>query len=283
MLHSTKHLQRSGVVATDGAIGHVDDLYFDDEQWTIRYLVVDTASWRLGRNVLISPVLIRDIDWNHRVIALSIDRDLVRNSPDIDTHKPISRQHETEYLRYYQYPPYWGGVSLWGAAITPAAMGYASAIAASVDREPLASRERRRSPRDSHLRSTGDVIGYHIQASDGELGHVDDFLVDEETWAIRYAVVDTSNWWFGKKVLVATDWIANVSWEHSKVVVDVRRQTLKDAPPYDPHMVIDREWESRYFAHHDRLGYWETQHRSTGAPVTGSDHHGKDRRDDARG
>ncbi len=223
MLRSIRNLQRLSVSATDGEIGHVDSFYFDDEQWTIRYLVVDTASWRLGRQVLISPLAIRQIDWRARTVFLNITRDQVRNSPDIDTERPVSRQREAEFLRYYHYPHYWGtpGWTIGGLA---------------EERAEDAARE----AEDSHLRSTREVIGYHIHALHGELGHVDDFLIDDESWAIRNVVVDTSNWWFGKKVLLRPEAIDSVRWPDRKVFVELTRRSVKSAPLYDERMPIEQ-------------------------------------------
>ena len=262
MLRSIKSLQRSKIVATDGEIGHVDEFYFDDEQWVIRYLVVDTTSWRLGPQVLVSPMAIRQTNWDLGTLTLSITREQVKNSPPIDTQRPVSRQHEREYLRYYHYPYYWGDVGLWGSGPTPADL--LGAGDAQVQRDIERQVERDVLTDDAHLRSTREVIGYHVQATDGELGHIADFLVDDRNWAIRYAVIDTSNWWFGKKVLIASEWIDDVNWSDSKVSIDLSRQAVKDAPSYDPHAPIDDQWETDYFTHYQRHGRWQT--RSTASP-----------------
>ncbi len=227
MLRSVRNLQRYRINATDGDIGHVDAFYFDDEQWTVRYLVVDTASWRLGRLVLVSPQAIRQVDWNARTMSLSITRDQVRNSPDIDTRRPVSRQREAEFLRYYHYPHYWGtpGWTIGGL-------------------EEQRAEDEAKDAEDTHLRSTREVIGYHMYALDGELGHVDDFLVHDESWAIRQVVVDTSNWWFGKKVLIRPESIDSVRWPDKKVFVDLTRRSVKQAPAFDPHAGIERQAET---------------------------------------
>ena len=226
MIRSVKDLQRCRVTATDGEIGQVDDAYFDDERWVIRYLVVDATKLEEPRTVLIAPASIRRMDWSERTIALSVSCDRVRNSPDIDTRQPVSRQHETKYLQYYGYPYYWAGAGMWGGL--PAQQPVTPPPAHTA-----------RPTGDSHLRSMREVIGYGIQATDGELGHLDNFLVDDQNWAIRYAVVDTSNWWFGRKVLVAPEWIAAVEWPDRKVLVKMPRHWVKSAPPLDPavHLV----------------------------------------------
>lgn len=241
MIRSVKDLHRCSVAARDGDIGQVNDLYFDDERWGVRYLVVDAKKLEPRRMVLISPMSVADVDWTSSVIALSVTTNQVRNSPDIDTDKPVSRQREAEYLHYYQYPYYWGGAGLWGAGISPAAI---APMAVNLPPESAAAEhtgERSADAGDSHLRSTYEVIGYHIHARDGELGHIDDFLVDDETWAIRYAVVDTSNWWFGRKVVLDPQLIRDVNWSAQQVSVGLSRQALKNSPRFDPDIHLDRE------------------------------------------
>ena len=212
MLRSMKDLKDYAIHATDGIIGQVKDFYFDDKAWVIRYLVVDTGSWLSSRKVLISPIAIGQPDWANKVLPVSITKEQVKNSPDIDTDKPVSRQHETRYLGYYGYPFYWGGVGLWGGGSLP---GHDDDRVRWLHSTPTRSVRERGGLRagrsgaarddDLHLRSCKAVMGYHIEATDGDIGHVQGLLVDEETWAIRYMVVDTSNWWLGHKVLIPTN------------------------------------------------------------------------------
>ena len=261
MLRSVKDLHSYQIVATDDGIGHVDQFFFDDERWTIRYIVVDTGEWLPGRRVLISPFSIREVDSLAKVVSLSITRGILKSSPDIDTHKPVSRQQEADYLRYYGYPYYWGGVGLWGPGPYPT--GLAAVNAAEAQARVEAEQEQARARGDSHLRSSKEVMGYHLQATDGELGHIEDFLVEDESWAIRYIVVDTSNWWFGKDVLIAPGWIREVSWQRRKVYVDLTRQSVKGAPEYESAAHIDRQWEADYYAHYRRPPYWGTRNRGS--------------------
>ena len=253
MLRSTKDLKGFSIGATDGDIGHVEAFYFDDVSFTIRHLVVDTGGWLGGRKVFISPRSLRDIDWDDRRIHAALTKAQVEKSPDIDTDQPVSRQKEIEYYRYYGYPSYWSGPYLWG--------GYPFPVATP---EPAASFEHERrwewgpgENGDAHLRSSAVVIGYHIAATDGDLGHVEDFLVDDERWSIRYMVVDTSNWWFGKKVLVSSDWITGVDWNTSLLHVDLTREKIKNSPEYDPSGPVHRDYEARLHDHYGRSGYWK--------------------------
>jgi PRC-barrel domain len=261
MLTKTTHLKGLAIRATDGELGTVDQLYFDDETWAIRYLTVDPAGWLGGRQVLISPISVVQIDWQARRLDVALTKKQVENSPDIATHQPVSRQHEAAYLSYYGYPDYWGGPYLWGPALYPAAL--ASVSTASTE-EATAGRIRREST-DSHLRSTEAVTGYSIEAADGEIGHVDGFVVDDEAWAIRYIEMATRNWWPGKKVLVSPAWIEQVSWADSRVYVGLSREAIKNGPEYVESMPITREYENRLYLHYGRPPYWihEAEHKSS--------------------
>ena len=262
MIRSSKDLQDLAIVATDGAIGDVNDFYFDDESWALRYLLVDVGSWLSSRKVLISPIAAGKPDWPNKQLPVSLTREQVKNSPDIDTDMPVTRQHETDYLDYYSYPYYWGGMGLWGdggypAMLMPGYAGYGSATAAREEADAAQARnDARHSDSDPHLRSCKAVVGYHIQAIDGEIGHVQGLLVDEESWAIRYMVVSTSNWWLGHDVLVAPQWVKRVSWAEKAVEVELTREALKQAPWYDPSLPLAREMEIAVYKHYGRAGYW---------------------------
>jgi uncharacterized protein YrrD len=264
MLRSMKDLEHYALAATDGHIGHVKDVYFDDDAWVIRWLVVDTGSWLSSREVLISPISIHRPDWAERVLPVSLSKDQVKHSPSVDTHKPVSRQHELQYLGYYGYPSYWGDGGMWGAGMYPYALvsDYApnAETKAERDREVAvyARIERARHRHDDpHLRSGKAVVGYHLHATDGEVGHVDGLLVDEDTWAIRYLVVNTSNWWIGHQVLVSPQWITEVSWPESRVSVNLTRESIRSAPAYVSTEALNREQEAGLYGHHQRSGYWE--------------------------
>ncbi|MBK5207437.1 MAG: PRC-barrel domain-containing protein [Polaromonas sp.] len=261
MLRSMNDLEDCAIRATDGTIGQVKDLYFDDKAWVIRYLVVDTGTWLSSRKVLISPIAIGHPNWMEKVLPVSITKEKVKNSPAIDTDKPVSRQHEMAYMGYYGYPYYWGGAGFWGGGAYPGMLmtGYSGFGAARPEVEEAYARAEaaRHQDDDLHLRSCKAVKGYHIHASDGDIGHVQGLLVDEETWAIRYIIVDTSNWWLGHQVLIAPQWIQDVSWPDAKVSVNLTRQAVKDAPAYDAAAQLDRNQESGIYEHYGRPGYWE--------------------------
>lgn len=263
MLRSLLDLEHYTIRATDGDVGQVSDLFFDDRAWVIRYLVVETGSWLASRKVLISPMSIGTPDWEQRVLPVSITKLQVRNSPDIDTEQPVSRQHEVRYLGYYGYPYYWGGSDLWGMGDYPGQMltglGFATGPEGT-NRNPDAALARasaqQRQEEDPHLRSGKAVVKYHIHATDGEIGHVQGMLVDERSWAIRYLIVNTSNWWLGHLVLIAPQWIESVSWLKASVSVGMTRAAVQAAPLFVSAAALDRAQEESLYAHYDRPGYW---------------------------
>ena len=248
---TNKRLKDFAVHAKDGELGSVADLYFDDETWAIRYLVVDTGGWLSGRQVLISPFSIVGIDSDSMRLDVALTKRQVENSPDIDTHEPVSRQHEAAYLGYYGYPYYWDGPNLWGPAFFPAGM----AVREPASTEVMAKKIRDASA-DSHLRSTEAVAGYYIDATDGEIGHVDGFVIDGEAWAMRYIEVATRNWLPGKKVLVSPEWIEHISWTDSKVRVGLSVEAIKDAPEYIESRPVSRQYENQLYFHYGRPPYW---------------------------
>lgn len=260
MFQSVNELKGEVIHASDGELGTVDQFLFDDESWTIRYLVVETGKL-LGRKVLISPISI-DREQQTGGLTLSLTKEQIRNSPGIDTDRPVSRQHETQYFNYYGYPYYWGGPGLWGGTAYPLGqpstpgMKYPDSTAAYAGTAATARRQPVKKE-DPHLRSTKEVIGYNIEATNGNIGHVEDFIIDTENWAIRYLVIDTVNWWPGKKVVVAPQWIKDVSWMESKVYVNLTREHIKNAPEYDPAAIIDREYEDRLYEHYGSPKYWD--------------------------
>jgi hypothetical protein len=264
MLRPSKDLLELALVAsdgaTDGAIGDVRDLYFDDEAWAVRYLVVETGSWLSSRMVLVSPIAAGKPDFTSRLLPVSLTREQVRNSPDIDTDMPVTRQHETDYFDYYSYPYYWGGAGMWAGGgyptlPMPGFAGYGTATSADAD-GALARENVHQQNHDPHLRSCREVVGYHIEASDGEIGQVQGLLVDDDSWAIRYLVVSTSSWWLGHDVLVAPQWIQRVSWAQRAVTVDLTRDALKQAPRYDRSLPLSREMELAVYQHYGRAADW---------------------------
>ena len=232
-LHGLEALKGFAIAATDGEIGHVKDVFFDDQERTIRYLVVDTGGWLSGRLVLISPSSIKSANWNERNLAVNLSKQQVEDSPGIDTEKPVSRQHEVELYNYYGYPFYWTGPFLWGDKVFPALVNQVPFDGSEPD-VAVARLERERAQEDAHLHSANEVIGYRLKESDDEIGHVEDFLFDDASWKIELLVADTRNWLPGKHVLISPSHIVNVDWGSDTVEVDVTRAKIESSPEYDP-------------------------------------------------
>jgi hypothetical protein len=249
MLNNATQLKGFSIHAQDGDLGTVDDFYFDDHTWTVRYLTLETGSWLSGRSVLISPASVIRIDWQLKRLDVALTKHQIEHSPDIDTHRPVSRQHEIEYLRYYGYAPYWSdplsGIDYYpGGLLVPSmvAVGLAPPVAAN--------------PEDSHLRSNSEVTGYAIAAADGEIGHVAGFIVDDADWKIRYIEVATKNWLPGKKVLISPTWISRVSWDASAVFTVLTREAIRTAPEYVASSPVTRESEDALYIHYGQPPYW---------------------------
>jgi PRC-barrel domain protein len=254
MLRNSKELLGCTIHAEDGNIGKLHDFFFDDKSWTVRYAVVDTGTWLPGRLVLISPVAFKQADWKSKTFPVKLTKKQVESSPDIDSDKPVSRQKEIELHQHFGWPYYWGGgVFLAGGMST---MAEAGELQPRASRTSAAIATQEEPTGDPHLRAMGEVKDYHIQATDGEIGHLEDFIVDDQNWVIRYMVGGTRNWWPGKKVLLSPEWIDRVSWEESKVYVDVSRQAIKSSPEYQEPLPITREYESELFDHYGRTSYW---------------------------
>jgi hypothetical protein len=248
MLRSLKDLEKCTLAATDGDIGSVSNFLLDDTHWTIRYLVAETGGFFGGRSVIISPISLKQADWDNQRIHVALTRARVKDSPSIDAAKPVSRQRERDYYRYYGYPYYWGYSAAWGMG------AYPGSLANEAWNETPGGRSDETG--DVHLRSANEVRGYHIQGSDEPIGHVDDFVVDDETWQIRYLVVDTSNWWLGKKVLVAPRWTSRISWEERNVYVELSREAIKNSPEWNAEAAVNREYEKLLHDYYGRPGYW---------------------------
>jgi hypothetical protein len=254
MLQSAKDLKSFSIRATDGVMGSAESLLFDDQAWGIRYLVVDTGKWLTGRRVLIVPSLIEGIDRATQLVSVRLTRDRVRDSPDVDSDQPVSRQQEIALHSYYGLPSYWAGPGLWAPTMPGglAARPYTPTVA---DQRGEAAPDPDESG-DPHLRSTKAVTGYHVQASDGEIGHVEDFLFDDREWTIRYCVIDTSNWIGGRRVLIAPSWVRAISWGRGEILVDLRREEIEASPAYDPNTTLERNAEEELHRYYRQPPYW---------------------------
>jgi uncharacterized protein YrrD len=248
MLRSTKYLNGFTIRSTDGDIGKADEFYFDDRSWTIRYLVVDTGNWLISRKVLLSPNSLLKPDWDNKVLPVNLSKQQVEDSPPIETQQPISKQHEIQLMQYYGWPNYWTGIG--GpvvGAIPPAPYNPPTITQEEIQR----MNDQEKEEKDYNLRSSDEVINYNIQAADDNIGHVEDFLFDDESWQIKYLIVDTKNFWAGKKVIISLGWVTGIEWTESKVHINHTVEQIKNSPEYDPDK-IDRDYEDRLHAHYGK-------------------------------
>lgn len=247
------NIQGFTVQATDGDVGKVDTVYFDDRTWAVRYLVVNVGNWLLTDQILLSPLAVTGVNPDDETISVSLTKEQVKNSPDVATEKPVSRQQEIALHNYYGWDPYWLTAPAYSDGLT------------AVDTPHTLRRHQTQAEPDvatqveepeTSLRSTDEVEDYYIQATDGEIGHVEKFLVDTSRWQIRYLVIDTRNWLPGKKVIVSPDWIENIDWATSEVTIGMTRDKVKASPEYDKQSMIDRAYEQRLYDHYDQNVYW---------------------------
>ncbi|MFT5756976.1 MAG: hypothetical protein ACI9LM_001701 [Alteromonadaceae bacterium] len=270
MLHSADDLKACQIQSIDGDLGKINDLYFDDEAWVIRYLVVTTNNWFFKREALVSPIALGNLDWLNKTTQVTLSQKQVDDSPDISVHKPVSRQQEIKYFGYYGYPIYWGGSGLWGEGLYPGGLMLEND---NIDERPNAAQAKayaKYQNNDPHLRSWQKVKGIVVNGSDGEIGHIQDLLIDEQTFAVRYVIVRTTDWWIGHNVLVAPQWFNDMKWSDSSIKVNHTRAEVEEAPMYDSMVKMDREWEVAMHKHYERQGYWNKESDSPSKQKTTS-------------
>lgn len=236
-IRKVKDLTGFHLKAHDGEIGTLKEVYFDDRHWVVRYLVVRTGNWLFGREVLIAPEAVHKVDEDNRWLEVELTRKQVEEAPPIDSRLPVSRHYEQEYYRHYGWQPYWGTDSYLGVPpLVP----------------PLLEGKNPDSPENPHLRSSREVMGYRIHALDGEIGYVEDFMLDEREWRVCYLSVDTRKWLPGKKILVSPAWIHEVSWASEGIVVDLPCDLIESAPEYDASKAVSRDYELALYKHYGK-------------------------------
>jgi hypothetical protein len=232
MLQSIKQLYGEKLGASDGEIGHVKDFYLDDRNWAVRYLVADTGTWLPGRRVLLSPHAIGTLYQDEKVLLVNLTRKQIADSPAIETHKPVSRQYEEQYHRYYGWPGYWQGGGLWGMSNFPI-------LTVPPGEESSVANQQMQAGADAHLRSTQAVNGYHLQASDGISGHVCDFMMDGQSWAVGQLVVKIGHRFSGKEVLIPVDKVDRISYELSTVFVNLTKEAVEQSPARQSTLFVE--------------------------------------------
>lgn len=226
------NLSRFTLTARDGEIGNIEAIYFDDKEWSVRYFIVQTDSWLSGRKVLVTPAMIRDVDEKQEVLKLDLTKEQIKNAPPIDTEQAVSRHYEEQYYDYYRLSPYW----LSDPLMTP--------VEQNRD-EPV-------TPGNLHLRSSEEVRGYRLHAEDGDIGHIDDFILESPDWTVRYLEVDTRNWLPSKHVPVSPTWLEKIDWVRQEVSVHLQRETIRTAPAYDPKELNSQEYQVKLYAHYGK-------------------------------
>ena len=253
MLYKAKLLKGYQLNGKDGEIGKVKDFLFDDKYWTVRYLVADTGEWISHRQVLLSPYSLLEVNRLEKYVSIDLTKKQIEESPSLESDQPVSKQFESAYHGYYGWPAYWSGAYMWG--------GYPYIMQDRETRSELV--KEKESSWDPNLRSVHDVRGRHVEATDGNIGHISDFLIDDENWAIRYLVVHTRNIWPGRKVLISPQWIERVSFGESKVFINLTRKQIQSSPEYKHQISVSRDYERILYGHYQREGYWQDEDINT--------------------
>ncbi|WLR51805.1 PRC-barrel domain-containing protein [Bacillus tianshenii] len=252
MLHQASELITYQLHATDGDIGKITDLYFDDKFWALRYFVVDTGKWLPGKRVLLSPVSIESIDIPSQTIYMNLTKEQIKQSPDMKTERPVSREHERETARFFGWHYYWAGPYVWGSQPTPKPL-----MEEVQEHAPDPMAEEHNSTLRSMTELTGTFSSYSIAAADGDIGHTEGFIIEDDAWRIRYVVINTKQLLPGKNVLISPEWITEISWSDRHVYVDLTKHKIKNAPGYNPREGIQPEYEEELHNYFDKPRYWE--------------------------
>lgn len=239
--HRLSNLTGYRLLAQDGGIGKLKQIYFDDQYWIVRYFAVHTGLWLTGKDVLIMPSLISNVDEKSNGLSVELSREKIQYCPPVDTALPISRQYEQDFFHYYGLKPYWNENPPFGRKPVPSAHSSADDM----------------KPENSYLHSSEDIKGFHIHTLDGEIGHVEDIILEAPEWTIRYLEVDIRNPLFGKKVLVSPTWFNSVDWSREAVFVDLTKESIESAPAYDPAKVISRNYQVALYEHYGKTFHHE--------------------------
>jgi hypothetical protein len=267
MLRSLKEITGYTLQEMDDVIGTCNDFLFDDGLWVIRYMVADTGSWLKHHKVLITPGSLGEPDWQTERLAVKLTREQIESCPPIDAHAPISREYEITYHEHFEIPFYWMGADFREGI--PGANGVINTVddLPDVDEEVAALVNDSETvaptpadPGEGQLRSATEIMNYSVSASDTNAGRVEDIIIDDNSWVIRYLAIDTGHVMPDRKVLINTEWIESVSWEKECVTIDLTLDAIHECPHYDPDEAVNREYEVRLYDYHGRPRYWEKSH-----------------------
>lgn len=249
MLYDVNTLKGFKLKAKDGEIGKIKEFFFDDTTWNISYLIANTGNWLKDRQVLISPDALVKIDLYEHTLSVNLTKVQIESCPPLEHNQPVTRQYEDIYMKHYGLPIHSGSSFLQGM--------YGYIDQSEFDRWHAVHAE----PSDPHLLSTNDTHGKHIHTSDGGAGHVHSFIIDSETWSIRYLVIDTHNLYPGKKILIAPEWIEYINTNERKIYLKLQRNAVLNAPKYQEDEELNRDYEEALHEHYNTKGYWETLKR----------------------
>lgn len=248
-------LKGYAIEASDGRIGTVGTFLFDDTTWKIRWLVIDTGRWLTGRKVLVHPSALGLPDHERQHLPVNLTKAQIEASPDIEQDQPVTMQMQNHLYDYYGWDPYWGPDYYGGGLPGIGTSGLGMPVfrqGATMEADTL---QRGSDDGDPHLRSMTAVRGYYIHATDGAIGHVENFLVDDVSWAIRYLIVDTRNWLPDAHVLISPYAVQSIDWSDNQIHLNVSRNTVKASPPWDPLEIVERAYERRLHDHYGWPGY----------------------------
>lgn len=259
MLRRLKNLEGFKIHGKDGDLGKAKDFYFDQHLFVLRYVLVDTGSWLKDEKTLISTEAFEKINYSAKEILVNLDSAALEEAPVLDKNKPVSKVMEEKVAKHFDWPIYWS---------SPHPSDVPSIQAGNMMREKLFNfenltdeeKQEAEEEIESNLRSLNEVRGYHIQAEDKEFGHLEDLFVDEENWIIRYLLIDTRNILPGKNVLIAPEWLQNISWDQQKIFVSKTKEEIKNAPEYKVEKsdyLVDRRYEEKLYKHYDEIKYWQ--------------------------
>ena len=248
MLRSLKEIEGYKIRAQDDDFGEIKDFLFDDQEWKIRYLVISTRKFLPGRKVVIPPSEAGQPDWENHEVPIDKSKDQIKDGPSLEEHEPVSRSHEEKVHKYFEWEPYWFGANPPRGTLKPGQERIGE------ERDP--STNLIEEAESEHLRSVDEVLSYTVNASDGEVGDLIDFIMDDELWVIRYLVVDTSAILSGRKVLLATSWIDRVRYVESKVIAEPSREVIEKSPEFDPASPVNRKYEEILYDYYGRPAYW---------------------------
>lgn len=255
MLKTMQDLKGYKIEATDGEVGYVEEIYFDETSWDVRYIIAAVGGWFSRQYVLLSPASVMSVDNSVQTIVTRLSKEQIKSSPDIDTHKPISREIEEAIHAHYQWQPYWIASSMGTVSAEP----HLSAVTppTPVAYPHFSESDEVQNEIRSTLRSSSEVAGYNIKAKDGAIGHVETFYIDTAHWKVRYIIVDTRNWLPGKHVIVSPAWVTGINWSESTMTLSLPQEAIEGSPEYNPQEAVKRSYEESLFQYYDRAPYWD--------------------------